>query len=149
MAKARRRKDTQFETSMTKSVFLYGNPNNGKFELPHPTDVGWGFHGLAPVKPRQSSYGYSNMTLQLLILRIKATGLYQRKSPDIPVRPYTCRIILLIRTRGLSEEKLFMVRIPGRLTSYIFMSINICLDQCRSKLIIMRCPALHLCSNGA
>ena len=22
------------------------------FELPHPTDVGWGFHGLAPVKPR-------------------------------------------------------------------------------------------------
>lgn len=21
-------------------------------ELPHPTLVGWGFHGLAPVKPR-------------------------------------------------------------------------------------------------
>ena len=21
-------------------------------EQPHPTDVGWGFHGLAPVKPR-------------------------------------------------------------------------------------------------
>ena len=21
-------------------------------ELPHPTDVGWGFHGLTPVKPR-------------------------------------------------------------------------------------------------
>ena len=23
-----------------------------KFERPHPTDVGWGFYGLAPVKPR-------------------------------------------------------------------------------------------------
>lgn len=23
-----------------------------RFEQPHPTDVGWGFHGLAPVKPR-------------------------------------------------------------------------------------------------
>ena len=22
------------------------------FERPHPTDVGWGFYGLAPVKPR-------------------------------------------------------------------------------------------------
>ena len=22
------------------------------FELPHPTDVGWGFYGLTPVKPR-------------------------------------------------------------------------------------------------
>lgn len=22
------------------------------FEQPHPTDVGWGFHGLTPVKPR-------------------------------------------------------------------------------------------------
>lgn len=33
MAKARRRKDTQFETSMTKSVFLYGNPNNGKYKI--------------------------------------------------------------------------------------------------------------------
>ena len=21
-------------------------------ELPHPTDVGWGFYGLTPVKPR-------------------------------------------------------------------------------------------------
>lgn len=33
MAKARRRKDTQFETSMTKSVFLYGSPNKDKCEL--------------------------------------------------------------------------------------------------------------------
>ncbi len=23
-----------------------------KLERPHPTDVGWGFYGLAPVKPR-------------------------------------------------------------------------------------------------
>lgn len=23
-----------------------------RFEQPHPTDVGWGFHGLTPVKPR-------------------------------------------------------------------------------------------------
>ena len=23
-----------------------------EFELPHPTDVGWGFYGLTPVKPR-------------------------------------------------------------------------------------------------
>ena len=23
-----------------------------RFELPHPTDVGWGFYGLTPVKPR-------------------------------------------------------------------------------------------------
>lgn len=23
-----------------------------RLEQPHPTDVGWGFHGLAPVKPR-------------------------------------------------------------------------------------------------
>ena len=22
------------------------------FEQPHPTDVGWGFHGLTPVNPR-------------------------------------------------------------------------------------------------
>ena len=91
----------------------------GALERPHPTDVGWGFYGLAPVKPRQSSYGYSDMVLQLLIRRIKATGLYQRKRPSIPVHPYTCRIILLIRARGLSEEKLFVVRIPGRLISYI------------------------------
>jgi len=33
MAKARRRKDTQFETSMTKSVFLYGNPNKDKYKI--------------------------------------------------------------------------------------------------------------------
>ena len=33
MAKARKRKDTQFETSMTKSVFLYGNPNKDKCEV--------------------------------------------------------------------------------------------------------------------
>lgn len=25
---------------------------SGKLELPHPTDVGWGFYGLTPVKPR-------------------------------------------------------------------------------------------------
>ena len=92
---------------------------NQMLERPHPTDVGWGFYGLAPVKPRQSSYGYSDMVLQLLIRRIKATGLYQRKCPSIPVHPYTCNIILLIRARGLSEEKLFVVRIPGRLISYI------------------------------
>ena len=30
MPKARKRKDTQFETSMTKSVFLYGRPNKSK-----------------------------------------------------------------------------------------------------------------------
>lgn len=30
MAKARRRKDTQFENQMVKSVFLYGNPNKEK-----------------------------------------------------------------------------------------------------------------------
>ena len=33
MAKARRRKDTQFETSMTKSVFLYGSPNKDKSKI--------------------------------------------------------------------------------------------------------------------
>lgn len=33
MAKARRRKDTQFETSMTKSVFLYGSPNKYKSKI--------------------------------------------------------------------------------------------------------------------
>ena len=33
MAKARRRKDTQFETSMTKSVFLYGSPNKDKSQI--------------------------------------------------------------------------------------------------------------------
>jgi len=26
--------------------------NDATFELPHPTDVGWGFYGLTPVKPR-------------------------------------------------------------------------------------------------
>ena len=33
MVKARRRKDTQFETSMTKSVFLYGNQNKDKRKI--------------------------------------------------------------------------------------------------------------------
>lgn len=33
MPKARRRKDTEFQSSMTKSVFLYGKPNIGKLAL--------------------------------------------------------------------------------------------------------------------
>ena len=33
-------------------IGTYGNIYLLQFEQPHPTDVGWGFHGLAPVKPR-------------------------------------------------------------------------------------------------
>ena len=33
MPKARRRKDSSFETSVTKSVFLYGDPNKEKLAL--------------------------------------------------------------------------------------------------------------------
>ena len=34
-----------------KRFLVYTEDERG-FEQPHPTDVGWGFHGLAPVKPR-------------------------------------------------------------------------------------------------
>lgn len=33
MPRARRRKDTEFQSQMVKSVFLYGRPNKGKFEI--------------------------------------------------------------------------------------------------------------------
>ena len=32
MPKARKRKDTQFDNKMSKCVFLYGEPTNGKAE---------------------------------------------------------------------------------------------------------------------
>ena len=31
MPKARKRKDSEFQTTLPKSVFLYGNPNKGKW----------------------------------------------------------------------------------------------------------------------
>ena len=31
MPKARKRKDSEFQTTLTKSVFLYGNPNKWKW----------------------------------------------------------------------------------------------------------------------
>ena len=40
MAKPRAKQKTEYQTSMTRSVFLYGKPNKGKYEtLRHIQDV--------------------------------------------------------------------------------------------------------------
>ena len=81
-----------------------GKPIRDRFELPHPTCVGWGFYGLMPVKPRLVQLRVYLTKLETIHPKISRNSSLSVWCPGEPVRPYTCHVTRLACARGFLLE---------------------------------------------